>query len=206
MRPQAGFTLLEMMIATALLAVMMGLLLGGMRIGAGSWAQGERLAERATKLLVADNFFRSHLSDLKPLFEIPAEAKAGGAAPKPVFKGGESFLEYAGTLPPQVKGGLYIFRLYLAEEGERRDLKLSMRPFSAGGKAGGEPIEDVLVLEDVENLRISYFKTGRADEASRWEPEWRDNVLPSLIRIEIGLRGEPAWPAILVVPRAESGQ
>lgn len=206
MRRQAGFTLLEVLIAMALLAVMMVLLLGGMRVGVDSWGQGERLAERSTRLLVADNFFRSHLGDLKPLFEAAPKAGALGAPPKLVFSGGPTFLEYAGTLPPQVRGGLYKFRLYLEEDEERRDLKLSMRPFSAGDKAGNEPIEDLLVLENVESLSFAYFKRGAAGTESQWVEEWKENFLPSLIRIEIGLRGEPAWPAILVAPRAETGQ
>ena len=206
MNRQTGFTLLEVLIATALLAVMMVLLLGGMRIGVDSWGQGERLAERATRLLVADNFFRSHLGDLKPLFETAPQAGALGAPPKLVFSGETALLEYAGTLPPQVRGGLYKFRLHLAEEGDRRDLKLSMRPFSAGDKAGNEPIEDLLVLENVESLRFSFFRKGNAEAESHWVEEWKENFLPSLIRIEIGLRGEPPWPAILVAPRAETGQ
>jgi len=203
---QTGFTLLEVMIATALLAVMMALLLGGMRIGADSWQQGERLAERATRLLVVDNFFRAQLGDLQPLFEAQPLASALALPPKPVFSGGPTRLDFAGTLPPQVRGGLYRFRLYLAEEGDRNDLKLSLRPFSTGDQRGDEPIEDVLVLENVESLRFSYFKKGNTGAESQWVEEWKEVFLPSLIRIEVGLRGEPPWPAILVAPRAETGQ
>jgi len=203
---QAGFTLLEVMIATVLLAVMMTLLLGGMRIGADSWEQGERLSDRASRLLVTDNFFRSHLSDLKPLFEAAPKAMGLGAPPKLVFTGSAALLEFAGTLPPQVKGGLYKFRLYLTEGAEPRDLKLSIRPLSSGDSVEGEPIEDVLVLENVESLRFSFFQKGNAETESHWVQEWTDNFLPSLIRIEIGLHGEPAWPAILIAPRVETGQ
>lgn len=203
---QAGFTLLEVMIATVLLAVMMTLLLTGMRIGADSWEQGERLAERATRLLVVDNFFRSHLSDVKPLFENP-DPRAVGTPPKLLFKGGPDFLEYAGTLPPQVRGGMYKFRLYVAEEPGRRDLKLAMRPFSTGGNAADGPIEDLLILENVESLRFSFYKISLVEnEPSQWLEEWKENTLPPLIRVEILLRGEPAWPPILVVPHAETGQ
>jgi len=206
MRRHTGFTLLEVMIATVLLAVMMALLLAGMRIGADSWEQGEQLAERASRLLVVDNFFRSHLSDVKPLFESANDPRQVGAPPKPVFVGGTDWLEYAGTLPPQVRGGLYKFRLYLAEDGERRDLKLAMRPFSTGGGQGGAPIEDVLVLENVESVRFAYYKKTTVEGESRWQEAWKEGFLPALMRIEISLRGEPAWPPLFVAPRAETGQ
>ncbi len=204
---QSGFTLLEIIIATVLLSIMMTLLLGGMRIGADSWDQGERLADRASRLLVVDNFFRSHLSDVKPLFESPTDARQAGAPPQLLFRGGFDWLEYAGTLPPQVRGGIYKFQLHLVEEGERNDLKLAMRPFSTGEKGGKiEPIEDVLVLENVQNLHFSFYKKSQANGESKWMEEWKENFLPSLIRIEIKLRNEPAWPSIVVAPRAETGQ
>lgn len=204
---QAGFTLLEVMIASVLLAVMMTLLLAGMRLGADSWEQGERLAERATRMLVADNFFRSHLSDVKPLFDTSANALGVAGAPaRLLFRGGPDFLEYAGTLPPQVRGGMYKFRLYFVQEDGRSDLKLALRPFSPTA-ATDEPIEDVLVLENVESLRFSYYKVSNVqNEPSRWVEQWQENSLPALVRVEIVLAGEPAWPPILVTPHAETGQ
>ena len=202
---QSGFTLLEVIIATVLLAVIMTLLLGGMRLGADSWEQGERLADRAARILVMDNFFRSHLSDVKPLQETNTDPRQAGMPPKSIFHGGHDWLEYAGTLPPQVRGGIYKFRLRLVEDGERNDLKLAMRPFSTGEKAQAEPIEDVLALENVENLRITYYKKSNLGKESKWVEEWKENFLPSLIRIDVKLRGEPDWPSIVIAPRAESG-
>ena len=186
--------------------MIMTLLLGGMRVGADSWEQGERLADRASRLLVVDNFFRSHLNDVKPIFESPTDARQVGAPPVLLFSGGSAWLEYTGTLPPQVRGGIYKFRLHLVEDGERNDLKLSIRPFSTGDKGPSEPIEDVLVLENVKSLRFSFYKKSTVNGESRWMGEWKENFLPSLIRIEVKLRDEPAWPAIIVAPRAETGQ
>lgn len=219
MSRQSGFTLLEVMIATVLLALMMTLLLAGMRIGADSWEQGGRISERASRLLVADNFFRSHLSDIKPLFKQLApgmpqlgqsnQAGQPGQLGQPstlMFQGGPQFLEYVGTLPPQVRGGIYTFRLALEEGDGRSDLKLAIRPLSSGDKGGDAPIEDVLVLEEVERLGISYYKKTNAQGGSQWVDGWNENFLPSLIKIDITLRGEPPWPSILVAPRAETGQ
>ncbi len=188
-----------------LLALIMTLLLGSMRIGADSWDQGERMAERAARLAVVNNFFRSSLSDAKPLFEAPDPSKAG-MPPKLTFSGGPTWLNYAGTLPPQVRGGLYKFHLYLAEEGERSDLKLAMRPFSTGEKGGDEPIEDVLVLENVVSLQMEYYKKDSLGGKSQWMEEWKENVLPALVRIKVVLRGEPPWPPIVVAPRVEAAQ
>jgi hypothetical protein len=108
-----------------------------------------------------------------------------------------------------VRGGLYRFRLYWDQDQERSDLKLAMRPFSTGSNSNSgdeEPIEDVLVLEDVESLSFSYYKKTPVQGESRWLQQWKENFLPSLIRIDITLSNEPPWPPIFVAPRAETGQ
>lgn len=203
-RRQGGFTLLEVIIATTLLAVMMILLLGGMRIGEDSWEKGEAVAEQATRMLVVDNFFRSHLGDLKPLLENPNSPQPFGQPPRLTFHGNSKHMEFIATLPPQVRGGMYKFRLHWVVEGGRSDLKLAIRPAMPGGKGGqAEPIEDVLIVENLEALRISYLKKDLQTAKTEWLDTWQENFLPSLIKIEMVPRGESAWPAIVVAPRAE---
>jgi general secretion pathway protein J len=198
------------LIATALLAVMMTLLMGSLRIGAGAWTQGERKAEAATRLLVADNFFRAYLSAALPLSEAPQPQQPLAPLQNPagrgsglVFRGGPTYLEFAGVLPPQVRGGLYKFRLFLDADQERSDLKLAIRPFAGNPEAGGDAIEDVLILENVELLRFAYFRRAPAEGEQQWIEEWQEAYLPALVRVEITLRGEPPWPPLLIAPRME---
>jgi general secretion pathway protein J len=204
-RRARGFTLLEILIALALVAVIMTLLLGSIRVGAGLWAQGERKADAAARLLTTENFFRTYLSDALPLRETP---KSGTFQPalngsRLLFGGGSRELEFVGVLPPQVRGGLYKFRLHWAEDGERSDLILSLRPFAAADDA--EPIEDVTVLEDIEDLRFSYYRRAAVEtEPSEWVEAWGEDYLPALVRVEIALRGEAPWPPLLIAPRMET--
>jgi len=223
-RTQAGFTLLEVLIATVLMAIMMTLLLGSLRIGAGSWEQGERRAEQAGRLLVTQNFLRSYLSGALPLLETvkrrdalggsgaSAAIQAGGMPPmRPslLFRGVEDRLEYAATLPPQVRGGLYKFKLYVDEEAGQKDLKLAIRPFSSANEED-QSIEDVTILEGLESLQIAYFgRAAAADEGGfaprepQWQDEWNQPLMPMLIRVEITMEGEPPWPPLVIAPKVE---
>ena len=207
---QAGFTLLEVLIASTLMAVMMTLLLGAMRIGVRSWEGGEQRSASNSRMLVTQNFLRSHLSAALPLTRSPV---GGNRVPRLenqislLFEGGQDFLRYVGTLPPLVKGGLYQFEMYLKRDQERSDLKLAIKPL-VSGKLQDEPelIDDVLLLENVESLSISYFKQSELDGESRWMNEWRQETMPALIRVELAVAGEPAWPAMVIAPRIEGGQ
>lgn len=215
-RRQFGFTLLELLIAMVLMAIMMTLLLGGLRIGASSWEQGERRAEQVSRMLVTQNFLRTYVSGALPLIESAPETVSAAVRPTPpalLFRGDEETLEYVATLPPQVRGGLYKFELYVAGDGRSKNLKLAMRPFSAlTGSEGGEPIEDVVLLEGLDALRITYFgKPAREDgfggeRRPRWQDEWRQQFMPELIRMDITVSGEPPWPPLIIAPRIESPQ
>lgn len=204
-RPR-GFTLLEILIAMVLVAVIMTLLLGSIRVGAGLWEQGERKGEGAARLLTTENFFRTYLGNALPLFETQRAGtfQTENNRPRLLFSGSSRDIEFVGVLPPQVRGGLYKFRLHWAEDGERSDLLLSIRPFAAATDQA-DPIEDVTVLEDIEELRISYFRRAPVEsEPSVWSDEWREDALPALVRVEIALRGEAPWPPLTVAPRMES--
>ncbi|QSA96706.1 prepilin-type N-terminal cleavage/methylation domain-containing protein [Methylococcus sp. EFPC2] len=208
---QAGFTLIEVLIAATLLAVMMTLLLGSLRIGVRSWESGERRTADMNRMLTTQNFLRSHLSSTLPL----RQTTAPGADPDPsssalLFDGGPDRLAYAGSLPPQVRGGLYRFELYTEEHDDIRDLKLSIQPVyqAAGGSRGNEEgsIEDVTLVENLADLRIAYLASAQADQPAEWQSEWRQPVLPALIRIEIALKGSPPWPPLTIAPRSEARQ
>lgn len=211
-RAQAGFTLLEVLIAASLLAVMMGLLLGSLRIAVDSWTAGERRSTATSRMLVTANFLRTHLSAAIPLFRNPVAGKAAisdetGGQPQFLFRGDKSGLQYVGALPPQVRGGLYRFDLSWRRADERSDLKLMILPLAPiGGEQNAEPIDDVTVLEDVESFAISYLAANEGDGKVQWLNEWTDPTMPALIRVEIAIQGEPPWPPLVIAPRVEGRQ
>ena len=51
-----GFTLIEVLIGTALLGMMMLVLTGSLRIGAESWEAGEERMVKASRLYVVEGF------------------------------------------------------------------------------------------------------------------------------------------------------
>lgn len=200
----AGFTLLEVLIATTLLAIMMLLLTSSLRIGAESWDAGEERMAQASRLFIVANFLRAHIASLLP---VGGTVKNGQL--EPAFRGGLDDLTYVAPLPEQVEaGGLYRFRLYLAEEGERRDLRMNITPYTTGPQQDEtpEPLDDVPLLENVKAFRLSYlgpagpgqsFNPAQA-QPLQWTGEWRNNQLPTLIRIDIEPEGEAPWPSLFI--------
>ncbi|MBP1148374.1 MULTISPECIES: prepilin-type N-terminal cleavage/methylation domain-containing protein [Methylocaldum] len=204
-RTSAGFTLIEVLIATTLLGVMMLLLFGSLRIGVTSWDSGEDKMARASRLFLVENFLRNHIGSALPLVEM--EESEGVAIS---LRGGEDWLEYVSTMPPQVKaGGLYRFRLYVARDGQHNDLKVAMRPYvsnpnSREATVAAEPIEDVLLLENLDQIKLSYLpenlQTAQTSN-STWLPEWQQSQLPMLIQVQIEPEHEEPWPPLVIALR-----
>jgi general secretion pathway protein J len=203
-----GFTLIEVLIGATLLAVMMTLLMGSLRIGAQSWELGEERMAKASRLFIVENFLRSHIESL-----LPVAATMKNGAMEPAFQGGRDTLSYVAPLPEQVKlGGLYRFDLYISK-GEKKDLRVAILPYSTQPDKAGtvEPLDDLALLENIEELKLAYLPRpnpggnlnplqGQSQDI-KWSDEWREPQIPAMIRIDIKPAGEDPWPTLLIAPK-----
>jgi general secretion pathway protein J len=201
MRTAAGFTLLEVLIATSLLGMMMVVLTGSLRIGAASWDAGEERMAEAGRLFTVQNFLRHHIGSALPL-----TGTIEGGRTVFMFRGGINHLEYVAALPPQVHtGGLYRFSLYVSKGEEVRDLRLAIFPYQSGPnmKEVAEPVDDLVLMENIGSLRLNYWTRGNQQQSPEWLEEWEQNLLPALVRMEIEpAQGEP-WPTLTIAPKIQ---
>ena len=224
-RPSNGFTLVELLIALAMVALIALLLFSGLRLGSRAWEAVDASAERTGALRLVNEFLVRTLSQTRP-----AQATLE-AQPVSVFAGDEVRLELVAPLSENVGlPGLYILRLALEGAGERRNLVLTrwlMHPEILEGKddippwtplkedssmeldalppdmdAAGGAFGRTLLLEDVEGLEISYFgipigELGASDQAD-WHKQWLDqSALPLLVRIHL-ISLNRSWPDLIV--------
>jgi general secretion pathway protein J len=197
----AGFTLVELMVALLLLALMSSILYGSLSLSATSWDRGEAKAEQAGDMRQTGEFLRQALTAEHPL-------RLHKALDQPLyFAGASDSLAFAGATPGRVGGGIYYFRIALAPSGESSKLLLSRTiPDYTALKPPSFDGADASVLADgVAQLKFSYF--GRdPDAADVVDPSWRDHwddpqILPLLIRMEVKTAQGTSWPPLVVEPR-----
>lgn len=196
----AGFTLLEVLIATSILGIMMVLLFGSMRICIRSWEAGEAHMQKVSRMTVIQNFFRSHL---RSALTFPDSKNPGDfEEQEPFFQGEEHKLQFVSLLPASAgRSGPHLFQVQWDADSEA-SLRVALQPFPPSQDDGDAEIEDVTILENISNFQVAYWGAKEEGDQPEWHNEWLDvQVLPEMVRVDIELENEKPWPSIVVALR-----
>ena len=198
----AGFTLIELIIALSLLALMSAVMFGSLSMAGRAWDGGEAKVGEVSAMRQTQEFLREHLSA-----EYPMRLRKVAEMPL-LFAGAHDEMRYTAALPPRVvDGGVYYFRLALARSGDKSQLILERLIPDAAALQEPEfrDAERSVLADGIAELRLSYF--GRDPDAADTDvPTWRDTWgdrqrLPLLVRIEVKPEKGPMWPVLVVEPR-----
>lgn len=217
---QAGFTLLELLVAMTVLGLLTGLLASGLGYGARVWDRARGQLEVSSELQTVQDVLRRMLSQAMPLSTPPED---GTAVQEAAFVGRENAIEFLGPPPAQsIAGGIYAYRLAAKPDttGTRLILEWRQRPPQQGRRvrtrvtnaelAEPEKLQashEVVLLDHLGSVEFSYF--GQAEEASKasWQSDWQNATkLPQLVRVKVRFRQDDArrWPDLLIEPRIAS--
>ena len=177
-RQPAGFTLIEVLIGTTVLAILMTLLTSALFTMTRSARAGEARMEELDSVQLVHAFLRRQLQNAFPL----TEREDGDN--RALFAGHADRLRFVGHLPIAEGGGLQFLEIAAANgalEMRYRDAWPDT-PFTSPDAEW----RSRTLLPGVERTRWRYF--GAADDQSlpRWTDEWvRHERLPELIRVEL---------------------
>lgn len=195
---EAGFTLVEVLVALTLMSFLGVALFGSLRFGVLAWERGTTHADAADRILVTQSFLRQVVAESYPLYlrEDPTKARVD-------FDGAAASLSFLTTSPAALgAGGRARVTLSGRPGPGGTDLVMSARQeLSSAGAAGSERI----LVPDIEALELSYFGIARGDRIATWHDRWTGQLaLPQLVRIRVtypGQGGARLWPELLVAPR-----
>lgn len=198
-RPACGFTLVEVLVATALLSLLMLGLLTAMR----SFAQTEsRIDERIrddADLRASERFLRTILGTVSPR----TRPTTAGAPREIDFSGGAQTLRWIGVMPARHgAGGLYRFSLSArpatADLNGPAALVLEFTPFAPGFDAAIDPatVQSRVMASEIGQVRFRYQDDLKSGEL--WLDEWpHADRLPQRIGLNV-LGASRPWPEVMV--------
>ncbi len=200
-RSEAGVTLVESLVALAILSMSATLLLGGLTT-TGRFTRDMTASERAaSEVMAAQIILRQRIEGIRPV------AFLNSNRPTIDLDGNDRRFDFY-SVPPQGDpvGGVQRYRLMLAGSGDLmlfRAPELSERiDLAAPEVVGWTPSR---LITGVTSATIAYYGTTRADRERRWRTVWRsESRAPELVRIRVRFAADDPrqWSDLVVRPGA----
>jgi len=200
----AGFTLLEVLAALVLLALLLVGVYSGIRTAAHSVRSGTASIERLDQIRSTQQFLRrelaqslaqpiGHTDQGEPIFFVGTAHEMRYVAPLP---------GYLGKLGPQLQ------RLQLVDDGhEGLRLELSLVLLPPDGKPPQPLGEPQVLLDHIRDGGFNYRGIDARGAAVPWAPTWADGrLLPQLVSITLRSRDGADWPQLDVPLRVNPVQ
>jgi general secretion pathway protein J len=193
--PEAGFTVVELLVALTLLSFLSVALFGTLRFGFTAWTRGGAHAEATEQTAMVQDLLRRLIADAYPFF-LSTDPRNLRIA----FDGTSQSLALLAPTPIAIGGGgRSNFVLSAQRHGDRVDLVIAAKPELAEGTS----IKKTL-LADSQAVAFSYFGRRRSDPGAQWHDAWTgETEMPALVRVQIRFAADDArvWPELVVAPR-----
>ena len=195
----AGFTLVELLVALALFSLLATLLFDNVRFGLRAWQQGGVHAEHLEHALVSQDLLRRMISNVYPLFvaDNPTEARVD-------FDGVKDSVSFLGDAPIVAGGGgRFRFTVFVERKRDQVDLVLSSTPELAGPQDLSMTTK-ISLVSDVDGVDFSFSGDVAVGRSFQWVDNWnKRSDLPKLIRVRVAFRSGDTrqWPELLIAPR-----
>lgn len=203
-RRQHGFTLIEVLLATMLLAAGLTLGFATLRAAGATVERGEAMAARNERMRAVSEFLRSRIGGAQGIvFNLD---QATGQAQR--FAGDARSMRFVADLPDYLgRGGPHLHELSIEGRESGQALQVDFRIVVAGetlptpNPRPPEPLADGL-----RSVQFAYRTNTQDGKLGAWQPQWDyPESLPLQVRVQIADTRGP-WPLLIIaLPQAANG-
>jgi len=196
---EAGFTVVELLVALALFSLLVTLLFNNVGFGLKAWQVGNSHAESFERSMGSQDLLRRMIGNAYPMF-----LRESAGASWVDFDGAKETLSFLGDAPIVAGGaGRFRFKLFAEQHDGRTHLMMTSTPELANSVDSSMTSKTPL-LSDIDRVEFSYSGIGAAAQGTSWNDGWtKRSDLPKLIRVRVLFpSGDPRlWPDLLISPR-----
>jgi general secretion pathway protein J len=196
---EAGFTLIEMVVAMTILGTMLMLLYSGLSFALRSWDAGDVNGRLTMDRRIGENFLRREVSELFPMrWKDPVTLKVA-------FEGDSRHMRFVSSRPAGIAlGGLALVSLEVEDDPRnRRARHLVMRRAMPDDEARDfgplEKSEPSILIANVDAVGFSYFGAENDFAEPKWTDDWRfTSRVPQMVRLRVKTAEGTMLPDIVV--------
>ncbi len=191
-RAEAAFTLIELVIALSLVAVLLTITFSGLRVGMAAWRQGDARAEALQHGRSLNQLLVRALGGAHPY----RVAAAGPDSDQPAFHGERDRLAFVTALPPIPLAAPIAFTAVALS---RESAGLTIWEDALPNRDLFARLAPVLVDPTVAALQFRYFRGEDRTWVERWDPS-AEAGLPAAVEITIADQPPLVVPIRVVAP------
>ena len=202
MRPvarAAGFTLIEVLLATVLLAAGLAVAFSTLTAATRTASAGEAMAARGERMRAVEGFLRKRLVAARPIAFGTDEASLMPQR----FIGESGRMRFVADLPDYLgRGGPYLHDFRIEDDGDGVRIELVLQLVLAG-----ETIEDPdprppePLVDGLESARFRYRGPDPDGGLSDWQDDWTAaEQLPLMVEVTLTDGDGREWPPLVVAP------
>jgi general secretion pathway protein J len=196
---RGGFTLVELLVAVAVLGILVASTAGSLGLGSKVWNAGIRKADRSEEQRSSYAFLRRQVSQLIPVRWSRQNRE------RLAFDGDERGFRFLAPAPEASGQGFMTLTVELARPNDGAvELWVGAAPFNPGMAdwPAVEPASQTVMYEDLQDARIAFFGAPDPDQVPRWHRRWNtaSAAFPQMIRIDLKTRGGATNNLLFRVP------
>lgn len=201
-----GFTLIEVLLATALLAAALALGFATLGAATATVRRGEQLAQANERMRAVAGFLRTRIASARAIgFMVDKDSGT------PIrFIGAPDRIRFVADLPDYLgRGGPYLHDISVV--GEQRDRIALQVVFTqvqnAAAIADSSPRKPEALAEGLASAQFRYRALDATGKLGDWQERWTDSDrLPLQVSVRITPAGGAPWPELVIaLPVANGG-
>ncbi len=197
MRAQRGFSLIEVLLATMLLAAGLALAFASLRAATATATRGENIAQRNEHMRAVELFLRRRISGARPV-QFGLNQDTG--MPRR-FEGDATHMRFVADLPDYLgRGGPYLHELALVdgEGGERLEVTFTL-VLAGETKVETPPREPEMLAGPLREATFRYRAMKSDNTLGDWQDQWTaGDRLPLQVQITLRDADGRAWPPMVM--------
>lgn len=205
-RRQTGFTLIELVVAMSLVALLMTMVYEGLRTSQRASETGQAFIDRTNRLRITQEFVRQQVSRLMPL-PYKQDASTGKLY---LFEGDREKIRFVAPMPGYLGfGGTYVQELEVIRDGRYRSLVFRhwlQNGFDEKKIDKSEP--PILLISGIKDATFRFRGLNPEGKVGDWTERWDDPQLTPLavqLKMDMSPESRLEWPLLEIVMMVDGG-